>query len=626
MKVCCFIRFPYRNLAWLILGALLLICDLGFSQNQSVADSLKAVYLSGDFEEGQRLRILSKLAADHPNPDSSLVYSEELIRRAITLDSSYALYRGYLQRGNSLRLKGDLTEALETYFKGVKIISNNPKKRDDLSSLYISIASVYASMGNEQNTVGYYKNAIKLLSELKGRWDSIGYASAIENLGDAYNLEFGRPDTALVLFKESEAIWKALDYKIGMAYNLGNIGLAYAQLGKTQEAEIKVQGAIAILEELGDYYPICVYLTYMADFSADRNEWILAFEYAERSLHLAKQNSLKEQIGDAYLKLSELHERRGDMTKSLAYYKNHITYRDSVQNISAVQQMANFEMAQKQKELDISKQRQKTQKVIGISTAIALFLIFLLAIGLYRRNVYIKKTKSIIEEERDRSDGLLLNILPEKTAQELKEFGTVKANKFNSVTVLFTDFVAFTRHSENLDPELLVESIGFYFTAFDDIIEKYGLEKIKTIGDSYMCAGGLPFASKGHAQKMIQAAYEIVEFVEEAKRNRTTYQMRFDVRIGINTGPVVAGVVGSKKFSYDIWGDTVNVASRMEGMSEAGKINISENTYEIVKDSFECEYRGEIAVKNRGSMKMYFLGNAVSGAGSLSSMPTSTSA
>ncbi|MBT8264628.1 MAG: adenylate/guanylate cyclase domain-containing protein [Muriicola sp.] len=619
-------RSLYQNIAFLLFVIHFLASNLSFSQNRATTDSLQAIYLSGDFEEEQRLSILSRLAGTHPNPDSSLVYSEELIRRAIALDSSYALYRGYLQKGNSLRLKGDLTEALETYFKGVNIITNDAKKRQELGSLYISIAGVYASMDNKQSTIDYYKNAINLLSELKDQQDSIGYASAIENLGDSYNLEFGRPDTALVLFKESEVIWKALDYKIGMAYNVGNIGLAYVQLGKPKEAEVKIQEAISILEEFKDYYAISVYLTYMADFSADRNEWTYAFEYAERSLHLAKQNSLKEQIGDAYLKLSELHEKRGDVEKSFNYYKNHITYRDSVQNVSAVQQMANFEVSQKQNELDILNQKQKTQKVIGISAAIALFLIFLLAVGLYRRNVYIKKTNMIIEQEMDRSESLLLNILPEKTAQELKEHGSVKANKFNSVTVLFTDFVAFTRHSEHLDPELLVESIGYYFTAFDDIIEKYGLEKIKTIGDSYMCAGGLPFAIEDHAHKMIQAAFEIVEFVEEAKSNRATHQMRLDIRIGINTGPVVAGVVGSKKFSYDIWGDTVNVASRMEGMSEAGKINISENTYTLVKDSYECEYRGEIAVKNRGSMKMYFVGNAISGSGAMSSTPKSTSA
>ncbi len=181
------------------------------------------------------------------------------------------------------------------------------------------------------------------------------------------------------------------------------------------------------------------------------------------------------------------------------------------------------------------------------------------------------------------------------------------AKKFESVTVLFTDFKGFTHYSENLNPEKLVETIGFYFTKFDDIMEKYGLEKIKTIGDAYMCAGGLPFPTKDHAAKMVQAAFEIMEFVNETKKNATADQVHFDIRIGINTGPIVAGVVGSKKFSYDIWGDTVNVAARMETMSEAGKINISANTYELVREEFDCEPRGEIYVKNRGMMQMYFV-------------------
>ncbi len=172
---------------------------------------------------------------------------------------------------------------------------------------------------------------------------------------------------------------------------------------------------------------------------------------------------------------------------------------------------------------------------------------------------------------------------------------------------MFTDFKGFTHYAENLDPEELVESVGHYFSIFDDIMEKYGLEKIKTIGDSYMCAGGLHYHKADHATKMVQAAIEILDFVIETKKDSTKGQIHFDIRIGINTGPVVAGVVGSKKFSYDIWGDTVNVASRMESNSESGKINISENTYLLIKDSFDCEYRGEIKAKNKGMMKMYFV-------------------
>jgi len=219
----------------------------------------------------------------------------------------------------------------------------------------------------------------------------------------------------------------------------------------------------------------------------------------------------------------------------------------------------------------------------------------------------VKETNLIIEKEKDRSEKLLHNILPEETALELKENGKVKAKKFESVSVLFTDFKGFTHFAKDLSPEELVNSVDFYFSKFDEIMEKYGMEKIKTIGDAYMCAGGLPFATEDHAVKMIMAAFEIAEFIEDAKKSLEKGITFFDIRIGINTGPIVAGVVGIHKFAYDIWGDTVNVASRMETLSTPGRINISENTYELVKEVFTCKYRGEIEVKNRGMMKMYFV-------------------
>jgi len=207
--------------------------------------------------------------------------------------------------------------------------------------------------------------------------------------------------------------------------------------------------------------------------------------------------------------------------------------------------------------------------------------------------------------------NLLLNILPEETATELKDKGKVKAQRFESVSVMFTDFKGFTAYSDKLSPEELVDSIDFYYSRFDEIVEKHGLEKIKTVGDAYMCAGGLPDPDPNNAHKMIAAAIEIAEFVKESKKNDPDDMTRFDIRIGINTGPVVAGVVGKKKFAYDIWGDTVNIASRMESNSEPGKINVSEATYKLIKDQFMCSYRGEIEAKNKGMMKMYFVERAI---------------
>ena len=177
-------------------------------------------------------------------------------------------------------------------------------------------------------------------------------------------------------------------------------------------------------------------------------------------------------------------------------------------------------------------------------------------------------------------------VVTQKTAEELKENGRVEAKKFESVTVLFSDFVGFTKLAEHLEPEQVIKSIDFYFKEFDKITTKYSLEKIKTIGDAYMCTGGL--ISKGPMQpiKVIQAAFEILDFVKKDSESGNDDIAHFDVRIGINTGPVVAGVVGKKKFAYDIWGDTVNIASRMESNSEAGKINISQTTYDEVKEKY----------------------------------------
>ena len=274
--------------------------------------------------------------------------------------------------------------------------------------------------------------------------------------------------------------------------------------------------------------------------------------------------------------------------------------------ISQNQKEADFEIAQKQIEVNLLNEKQKNQRITVGATIIALVLILVLAAGLYRRNRFIQKTSALVKKEKDRSDKLLLNILPEETALELKDSGKVTPKKFDSVTVMFTDFRAFTKHSQYLTPELLVKSVDYHFSKFDEIMEKYGLEKIKTIGDSYMCAGGLPFPSEDHAEKMMHAAFEIIAFIDNIKGGEVRDISHFDIRVGIHTGPVVAGVVGTKKFAYDIWGDTVNIASRMESNSEPGRVNISEWTYELINDKFDCEFRGEIQAKNKGMMKMYF--------------------
>ncbi len=212
---------------------------------------------------------------------------------------------------------------------------------------------------------------------------------------------------------------------------------------------------------------------------------------------------------------------------------------------------------------------------------------------------------SELKTEKAKSDQLLLNILPAEVAEELKETGQTVAHQFNNVSVLFTDFVGFTQAAEKMSPQELVDELHVCFRNFDEIITRYRIEKIKTIGDAYLAVCGLPLPDEQHAINTVKAALEIRTFMEE--RRAKLGDKTFEIRIGINSGTVVAGIVGIKKFAYDIWGDTVNIAARMESSSEPSRINISEATWLLVKSHFRCTPRGLIGAKNKGEMPMYFV-------------------
>jgi adenylate cyclase len=235
------------------------------------------------------------------------------------------------------------------------------------------------------------------------------------------------------------------------------------------------------------------------------------------------------------------------------------------------------------------------------------FLINIIAVGslIFMMVYYFVMKKNFFQA---RSESLLLNILPKEIAEELKANGKAEAKHFDEVTVMFTDFKNFTQISEKLSPTELVAEIDTIFAAFDNIVSKHNIEKIKTIGDSYMCAGGIPVPNKTHAVDVVNAGIEIQQFIKQHIEKRVVEgKDPFEIRIGIHSGAVVAGIVGKIKFAYDIWGDTVNLASRMESSGEPGKVNISGSTYELVKELFHCTHRGKIKAKNKGEVDMYFV-------------------
>lgn len=225
-------------------------------------------------------------------------------------------------------------------------------------------------------------------------------------------------------------------------------------------------------------------------------------------------------------------------------------------------------------------------------------------------NSKLSKTLATVEEEREKSDRLLLNILPAETATELKEKGFSSPKKYELVTVMFTDFKNFTHLVDELPPEKIIEVLDSCFLAFDEICERNNIEKIKTIGDSYMAAGGLPVVNLNNPVDAVQAALEIQEWMTQWDQTEFAIKnQKWEIRIGIHSGAVMAGVVGKNKFAYDVWGDTVNIASRMESSGEVGEVSISKATYELVKDHFDCEYKGKVAAKNIGEVDAYWVKN-----------------
>jgi class 3 adenylate cyclase len=223
----------------------------------------------------------------------------------------------------------------------------------------------------------------------------------------------------------------------------------------------------------------------------------------------------------------------------------------------------------------------------------------------------INKNARLLEVEKKKSDTLLLNILPAQVAEELKESGKSHPTLYTDTTILFTDFKDFTQFSELFTPEELIKELDNCFEKFDEIITANSLEKIKTIGDAYMCVAGIPKNEDdavSNAVRAVKASVEIAEYISELRNEKLKEgKVYWDIRIGVHTGDVVAGIVGRKKFAFDIWGDAVNMASRIEAAGETGKVNISGTTYKLVKDKFNCIYRGKIEAKNKGMIDMYFV-------------------
>jgi len=505
--------------------------------------------------------------------------------------------------------QGSHDNALTYYFQSLGM-SEKLKDPRRITTALVNIGGVYSQMRDYDKAVEYYQKVGDYLPELD---DALIKSTYLMGLGEVYSLKGNREEAIRYFTDALEINRQTQDY----AHNLTMIGKEEFKRGDKERAIQYLTEALETARASDLALDQVQTLLAMGDVYRDNSPEKALKAYKEGEL-LALTMETNEELRDIYQGMSSAYERKGDFKNAYAYQNKYLELKDLIFNLETDDKIRglqfDFDLEKKQdqiglleKEAEITELRAKRQKYIMYGTATALGLVFLMTLLLVNRYRYVRKTNRIIQDEKTRSENLLLNILPEETAAELKRNGKVRAKKFDFVTVLFTDFKGFTYLSQHLSPEDLVKSVDYYFSRFDAIMEKYNLEKIKTVGDAYMCAGGLPFPSEDHPVRMVRAAFEIAQVVNEVKDSPEQGIVPFEIRIGLNTGTVVAGVVGTKKFAYDIWGDAVNVAARMETMSEPGKINISEYTYEYIKDYFDCEYRGEVFVKNKGQMKMYFV-------------------
>jgi adenylate cyclase len=479
----------------------------------------------------------------------------------------------------------------------------NAKTRDTRTQaqIHMNLGDLYLQYGKPKSAHENYVLASNISQETN---DKDGVISAWDGLG-RYHLKIHEPGRALVYFIRVDSASTLAGEVYYIAQNHINIAVCYESMKNYFQAKKFYTLAVSEFRTLGMQVDLARGYNNLARLFTNGKQADSAIWYSNMALKLAKENNDISCEAEACYILSEAYSQTGNFQRAFEYQKLFSVLQDSVLNAEKIKQISEMQTKygteKKVREIALLNSENRTKSAqrnfFIVGSALLLLMVGAIFIGLVRT----RKQKKI-------SDELLLNILPAEVANELKEKGSAEAKYVDGVTVLFTDFKDFTQISEKLSPKELVGLLHECFQTFDMIITKYKLEKVKTIGDSYMCAGGLPIPREGSAQHVVAAALEIQEYIQQLHtRQIAEGGSGIEMRLGIHTGPVVAGIVGVKKFAYDIWGDTVNTASRMESSGTPGKVNISAATYALVKDQFECTQRGLVDAKHKGKIAMYYV-------------------
>lgn len=586
---------------------------LAASYALAIADSID--FVSGSAHAYSRMGISSWYLGDY---QKALTHHLEARSLYLSLGDSMGFARSSYDIANVYWRYGNYPEAMDNMLIALAVRERYKDSIAIAESCY-GLGILQADLLDFTNALANYEKALAIVQALK---DKQREADILNVIGRAWRKQ-EIYDKAMDAHIRSLALYQELGDEAGISDYYNNVGSIYRRQGKYDQALDYFFEALEIQKKLNDQEGMADGYNDIGTTLMQKGSYRRAVEYLEKGLEISRKTGLKDDVRYSLTSLAAVYDSLGDFRRAYVYLREATAVRDSLTNAQINEQVAQlhiqYQSEKKQQQIDLLKkeselQREKFRKngvmVIGVLLIFAIFggsMVYRsrLQTMLNRKLSYKNR---VIAMEKERSEKLLLNILPKETAEELKLHGKAKARSYEEVTVMFVDFQGFTKLSVQMSPRELVRVLHNCFEAFDHIIDKYGLEKIKTIGDAYMCAGGIPVPDPDHAVNTVRAALEIQQYMKTENIGKDAAgEPFFQARLGIHTGPVIAGVVGIRKFSYDIWGDTVNTASRMETAGEVGRVNISQDTYEHVQTQFICQHRGKVEAKHKGMIDMYFV-------------------
>ena len=645
----------------------LLQCGLAIATTvYAQSDSLWTVWKNTSLPDSARLKAITALSwkTVFEKPDSGIALANKQLELARKGGDPKAIFTAYNTLAVGNKLRSNMSAALD-YFNRCLEVARSINDRGRIANTLSNMSTVYKDLGDQPKAIDLLHQSLRIDQELGNQE---GMAGTYNNIGNTYKRinEFGR---ALENYQRSAALFDELGNTKGRAGALVSIGTMHNELGEREKAASELLLAVQLYRQIGSRIdrgkahnnlgqvlarlkrmpeafaqldtarriftelqakdPLCRNLFYTGEALLAEGRAREAAVACKRGLAIADSLGLLAPRKECTDCLMRAYAASGDFRNAYDSQRSFLSLDDTLDKVNDGKEVTRLEMtltfheqqiadSLAQVKADFDKQlaydrqlaQERTRRGFLIFSVVVVVIVAGALLGRLR---YTSRAKDAIELEKKRSDDLLLNILPEEVAAELKEKGRADARAFENATVLFTDFKGFTAMSELLSAADLVAEIDHCFKGIDAIVEKHRVEKIKTIGDAYMAAAGLPDPNGSTAADIVLAALEMRDLIAQRRAERLhENKPAFEMRIGLHSGPVIAGIVGLKKFAYDIWGDTVNTAARMESSGEPGRVNISATTHALVKDVpwLRFEPRGLVHAKGKGDLEMYFVERA----------------